>query len=279
MTESVPILPGTLRALVGKDGKNLQNLQKEHSVDIDMNLRAQKLLIKGASEAVSQVKILLEALLKISARPVGHEPTTKECMVCMEELTKANRIVLTACGHEGTCIDCLKENIKHEFPIKCTYTSCNSFIVVADILSILSGSLKDMQNPAILEFLGKNKQRFMNCLTPDCPNILHHNRKIHCDACMKEYCTMCEVAYHTGRNCEEYKSWKNDPEGSKLFEQWKAQNTKSCPFCHSAVERSSGCNHMHCRPPGGCDSHFCYKCGAGFKTSTDTYDHMRHCES
>jgi len=239
-------------------------------------LRAQKLFISGESEAVTKVKTLIQSLLKTSNKP--GQPTAAECRVCMEVLTKDNQIILTACGHGSTCMDCIKENMKHEFPIKCTDPNCHSFILVADLLRILSGSFKDIQNTAILEFLGKNKQTFVNCLTPDCPNILHYNDKIYCDVCLKEYCTMCGVAYHTGRTCYEYNFWKNDKEGSLLFEQWKANNTRPCPFCNTAVEKVSGCNHMHCRPPGGCDGHFCYRCGAGFKTSTETYEHMGYCE-
>jgi len=39
------------------------------------------------------------------------------------------------------------------------------------------------------------------------------------------------------------------------------QGWKRCGKCGHMVERSSGCNHMHC---AGCGHHFCYRCGGDF---------------
>jgi len=37
---------------------------------------------------------------------------------------------------------------------------------------------------------------------------------------------------------------------------WMAVNTKLCPWCKKAVERSAGCNFMACV----CGKNFCYLC-------------------
>ncbi len=44
-----------------------------------------------------------------------------------------------------------------------------------------------------------------------------------------------------------------------------SQRWKHCPGCRHVVERSEGCNHMHCR----CGTHFCYKCGAAYTKAAD----------
>lgn len=36
---------------------------------------------------------------------------------------------------------------------------------------------------------------------------------------------------------------------------------KYCPGCKTPCEKIAGCNHMTCTSPG-CNTHFCYKCGA-----------------
>lgn len=40
---------------------------------------------------------------------------------------------------------------------------------------------------------------------------------------------------------------------------WVSNNTQVCPTCSTAIEKSEGCNHMHCFT---CQTHFCYRCGS-----------------
>ena len=44
-------------------------------------------------------------------------------------------------------------------------------------------------------------------------------------------------------------------------------STVKCPFCGMFIYRSSGCPHMHCQKPAGCDKHFCYDCGGKYDAS------------
>uniref|UniRef100_A0A915EBD8 RING-type domain-containing protein n=1 Tax=Ditylenchus dipsaci TaxID=166011 RepID=A0A915EBD8_9BILA len=37
---------------------------------------------------------------------------------------------------------------------------------------------------------------------------------------------------------------------------------RKCARCGTPVEKNGGCNHMTCKPPGGCGSEFCFACGA-----------------
>jgi hypothetical protein len=41
------------------------------------------------------------------------------------------------------------------------------------------------------------------------------------------------------------------------FAHWASGKTQVCPRCFALVERSEGCNHMHCR----CGADFCWLCG------------------
>uniref|UniRef100_A0A915CVD7 RING-type domain-containing protein n=1 Tax=Ditylenchus dipsaci TaxID=166011 RepID=A0A915CVD7_9BILA len=42
---------------------------------------------------------------------------------------------------------------------------------------------------------------------------------------------------------------------------------RKCARCGTPVEKNGGCNHMTCKPPGGCGSEFCYACGAIWSSS------------
>jgi len=50
---------------------------------------------------------------------------------------------------------------------------------------------------------------------------------------------------------------------------WIYNNTKNCPKCKNPIEKNQGCNHMTCRPPGGCKFEFCWVCLGDWKTHGD----------
>lgn len=49
-----------------------------------------------------------------------------------------------------------------------------------------------------------------------------------------------------------------------------AITTRECPSCTTAINKSSGCNHIHCN----CGAHFCYVCRYQAPTSHQIYNHM-----
>ncbi|CAB9508959.1 Probable E3 ubiquitin-protein ligase [Seminavis robusta] len=69
--------------------------------------------------------------------------------------------------------------------------------------------------------------------------------------CGLQYCALCGNHWHPDTTC---------PPTKKML-QWVIQNTMPCPNCHTPIEKNSGCDHMHCAPPGGCGHHFSYRTG------------------
>ncbi|KAJ6620552.1 hypothetical protein B0H10DRAFT_2215829 [Mycena sp. CBHHK59/15] len=53
---------------------------------------------------------------------------------------------------------------------------------------------------------------------------------------------------------------------SELEHLMKRRGWKHCPGCKTPFQKSSGCNHMTCMSPG-CNTHFCYVCGAAIVRS------------
>ena len=45
----------------------------------------------------------------------------------------------------------------------------------------------------------------------------------------------------------------------------KQKNVKPCPNCHEMIQKNGGCDHMTCRPPGGCGHEFWFTCGCDYK--------------
>ena len=65
--------------------------------------------------------------------------------------------------------------------------------------------------------------------------------------------------------CEQYQAERGDPEASDAaFASFaKQQHLKQCPKCQFWVEKTSGCDAMHCR----CNLVFCYVCGGVAKAT------------
>ncbi|KDQ17823.1 hypothetical protein BOTBODRAFT_171538 [Botryobasidium botryosum FD-172 SS1] len=83
-------------------------------------------------------------------------------------------------------------------------------------------------------------------------------------------CEECQGARNTQRQVLGVKAsakqaaWVADVESAGL-----SSRTTMCPSCGMLVEKTFGCNHIHCR----CGAHFCHVCGEGFEEK-DIYGHI-----
>jgi hypothetical protein len=103
--------------------------------------------------------------------------------------------------------------------------------------------------------------RSMAHLITFCPNhralprrVPAAREEVLCPHCDFKMCADCRLWHSRSKNCSA------DPPG-----------TKRCPFCRVAIVKTSGCNHITCR----CGKHWCFYCGQGFNTPTETYSHMK----
>eukprot|EP01083_Nonionella_stella_P128419 389155_1 len=78
-------------------------------------------------------------------------------------------------------------------------------------------------------------------------------------------CFQCKEPYFFGTNrCGDEESENNVNKNDRLCprcdnsqsEEWIMGNTKQCPRCKRHIQKNGGCNHMTCRPPGGCGYEF-----------------------
>ena len=92
-----------------------------------------------------------------------------------------------------------------------------------------------------------------SCPTAGCPFAFvwdPHNRKLDCPLCKKSFCLVCRSEpWHQGKRCEEFQAERGDPEASDAaFANFaKSQKLRQCPKCKFWVEKTSGCDAMHCR--------------------------------
>ena len=115
---------------------------------------------------------------------------------------------------------------------------------------------------SFLAFRMQNTKIYSNCPSVDCSQMYRVNQLFHkCDMCQKLLCIPCSrtlekaIELHEG-TCQTYQQKYNLVDVRQVL----GDAYGTCPNCKIRVEKPSGCNHMYCKPPYGCDSHFCWNC-------------------
>ncbi|EAR96313.2 Ibr domain protein (macronuclear) [Tetrahymena thermophila SB210] len=87
-----------------------------------------------------------------------------------------------------------------------------------------------------------------------------------CSNCKYKSCLKgCEDAHikgsKRGKNCSEFKKWKQQNQGMDidLLAIFDKDTMCQCPKCKAIIIRNGGCNHMTCTMPN-CGFQFCFKC-------------------
>ncbi|KAF2815428.1 uncharacterized protein BDZ99DRAFT_459295 [Mytilinidion resinicola] len=98
-----------------------------------------------------------------------------------------------------------------------------------------------------------------------------------CEGCHAKYCILCEVPYHDGLSCAEYKRQAGLTEEQKkqeaaMAEFLREKLTKRCPKCEILIQKDKGCDHMTCTV---CNSQFCWDCLADWNIIIRN-DNRRH---
>ena len=262
----------SLRELLANGTKLLKDLTQQYEL---LNIRPvfnnKTIEIKGKKEPTEKVKnILLEILekSKIDIKRINIEG----CTICFSDIIEP--YTLQGCGHTF-CSACLRELIIQSsydinlLPVKCA--SCNESIIISDIVNLIEeADKKKLFLLSINKFLNLNINRFISCMTPDCPEIFSIKTKtINCNVCRQEYCTLCKEEGHIGMSCKIYNKYKT---GDLLFKLYLNENdVRPCPECKINIEKNEGCQHMSCIQ---CQKHICWVCMAIFETSQETYAHL-----
>ncbi|CAN5170486.1 hypothetical protein BH09DEP1_BH09DEP1_5800 [soil metagenome] len=175
------------------------------------------------------------------------------------------------CDHTY-CTNCLKQLIKQVIAsenstgLRCPAPACKKPFAQTQIQSLIPRtSLQTKLNHIqFQEWLMQEKNRIA-CPTPNCPFIFINERTdqftMQCPSCDSTYCARCLHQHSANISCKEAVENKQITTDTKEQEeasaQWKAQNTRPCPGCKTAIEKTEGCNHMNCQK---CRHQFCWQC-------------------
>ncbi|OQR95878.1 Cullin-associated NEDD8-dissociated protein, partial [Thraustotheca clavata] len=175
------------------------------------------------------------------------------------------------------CVGCLTGWIQSKVndrtvPIVCCNLECNREIRPSHVQAILAPTLFEKFSELVA--IKSNEEYSMYCPNKTCSqmflkpvDIRPEQEKSTCVWCKTKICLVCEVEWHQGFSCEQFKqilAEGGDTNEALLLNLKKNMNWKQCPKCKMLVERSSGCNFMRCT----CGEHFCYECGSSYISRT-----------
>lgn len=199
----------------------------------------------------------------------GVKGGNKECLVCFAP--KDETFSALKCGH-NFCGDCWKDylTVKADDVLVCLSTPCPQSgcqLIVPEALFmkyIESKEVRERFNKSVLRnFTGYNSDIRI------CPGITC-NICIKCDSyaskeivcsCGTVFCFKCGKESHRPCSCEIIEKWEYRSKSDTDNDKWLKANTKTCPHCKQRIEKSQGCNYMHCnKSAGGCGNAFCYVC-------------------
>ena len=123
---------------------------------------------------------------------------------------------------------------------------------------------------------GRSNTRW--CPAPDCPYaVACAGGGVRDVACLlgHQFCFKCSGEPHAPASCAEVELFKRDEAKEDLSDKWVLANCMPCPACSKMIFRDGGCNHMHCRKPGGCGFDFCFVCLAPIAGHGDYYSCAR----
>ncbi|XP_067685396.1 uncharacterized protein [Haliotis asinina] len=275
---------GLMKTLMNKYGIELEKLQKDFGLrSVVLNFKRQIVKLVGSAEDIGKaVKVIDDISSKLlEGVKTSEEEELPDCCVCFCPIEPKELYRLQCCGH-AYCLDCVRRQLEtavtgRDFPCVCGHDGCGQPFVWKDLSNFVregTFTTANLASASLSSFVSKNTKTFKYCLTPNCDMVYRVTSKgsvFRCPDCSVRICTSCHIQYHDGLTCAMYNSAKDD-EGS--LEAWlaaHAKTTKKCPNCKTPIEKTEGCNNMHCK---ACKCSFCWLCLAWFRESRACYDHL-----
>uniref|UniRef100_A0A2L2YRV2 RBR-type E3 ubiquitin transferase n=1 Tax=Parasteatoda tepidariorum TaxID=114398 RepID=A0A2L2YRV2_PARTP len=211
---------------------------------------------------LSEMRMVLERLMENHPKEVGE---FYECGICFDSQWLYRR----SCCYFPVCSNCLQIYLSFKInnglvKIECCNTECNVFVHRDEISVRLNKVDKDKFNKLLV--LANQDLRTKTC--PRCSHLTKKHKKdnhfpnITCPSCHLEWCFNCHAPWHDVLTSKQFQK------GDRLLRSWAKErnhgqlNAQKCPKCKIYIQRTTGCDHMHCTR---CKTDFCYKCGERFR--------------
>eukprot|EP00743_Colponemidia_sp_Colp-15_P006574 GILK01007083.1.p1 GENE.GILK01007083.1~~GILK01007083.1.p1 ORF type:complete len:492 (-),score=38.94 GILK01007083.1:69-1502(-) len=193
------------------------------------------------------------------------------CGVCFDSKLGSSFFPLFHCAHLF-CLDCLRSylevNIKdgEVANLCCPFVGCAQKLLPTEIKQLVARAHYDKFEDILLTKTLESMSDVVWCPVKDCRYpVLKEGRMAICSRCQHVFCAKCFGQWHPNSRCQNsaLQFLKEDQidnpvlQNEILTRKLLVQTTRKCPKCGAGIEKSEGCNHMHCTR---CDAHFCWNC-------------------
>ncbi|CAE6442959.1 unnamed protein product [Rhizoctonia solani] len=208
-----------------------------------------------------------QLLTELAAEEPEQNKNVFDCGICFETFHMGALAAMEGCDHKY-CRECMRDYIKSKlgsrtFPILCP--TCHASkdgsqgSVGQDLVEIIG--LDEQEYATYVELSLASLSIMVNCRK--CQRAAFVIRA-DLDSETEITCPLPDCDYRWCKNCNKpiEGEEKHSCDGtSELQNLMASEGWKECPGCKTPISRNEGCYHMTCTTPG-CNSHFCYRCGA-----------------
>ena len=230
------------------------------------------ILLKGDSNALRKLQKIL--------RPDKSLPKSKTatCVICLEDDVD-DFVKMDSCGHIA-CTDCMMQYVTMEregkFPLTCFGEGCKEIVALPKIESLLNKEqMVKLCQEAVADHYRRHPADFGTCPGKGCGKDYRRSREKDrrrtCNNCLICLCARCNVAFHDGVSCKDYRDRINEEE--RETQRWMEEvGAKKCPRCQTPFEKEADtCNNAKCHV---CKVHFCWICLEVCPSHSDVYRHL-----
>ena len=235
---------------------------------------------------------------RVGLQPIGDGWLSEQsfCQVCsddMDPLLQFQVSVGSQCRHAPEiCLACWEQHIasqaetKNWDSITCPHADCGVILGYGDMQRFAPAEIfrrydKFQTNKALQNVLVYRLCAHEGCGSGGFMEDEEIPAYMTCADCQRHTCLGCNLIYHHGQTCDEYRSWLEDAqrraetdevEKARIQEQQRAEKdsagyllewAKKCPneACGAQIQKTTGCDHMTCRL---CHHQFCWLCLAEY---------------
>ncbi|KAE8748053.1 hypothetical protein FOCC_FOCC005248 [Frankliniella occidentalis] len=226
-----------------------------------------------------------------------------QCTICFDDKPGSQCIEFNVCGHIFCC-ECIgtffEVNIKdgNIHGLICPEKGCKSEALQSQICKLVSPELFARYDELLLSSALDGMEDIVYCPRKTCQYPVTYDKEeklARCAHCSYTFCTLCRMGYHGIDPCRlkidsgliaeyesasaERKRFLEKKHGRRTLqnlldtgysEQWIKGNSKKCPHCQTAIEKSDGCNKMTCWK---CNTFFCWLCNTRLNPG-NPYNHF-----
>ncbi|CAE6454608.1 unnamed protein product [Rhizoctonia solani] len=215
-----------------------------------------------------------QLLTELAAEEPENSNNVFDCGICFETFHMGALASMEGCDHKY-CRECMREYIKSKL-------ASRTFPIVCPTCHASKDGSQGSVGQDLVEMIGLDEQEYATYVELSLASL---SIMVNCRKCQRAAfvmradleseteitCPLPDCDYKWCKNCNRPIEGedKHSCDGTnELRDLMASEGWKECPGCKTPISRNEGCYHMTCTTPG-CNSHFCYRCGALITQSLD----------